>query len=68
MEKQSEVLQLVERLEDSQSRDCCSQRTEAATELRRLHAENERLRIELQAAQGNEQTLAFALLAARRNI
>lgn len=41
---------------------------QADDELLRLHAENERLRIELQVAQGNEQTLAFALLAARRNI
>ncbi len=43
MTEQPEALRLAERLEDSQSRDCCSQRTEAAAELRRLHAVNKQL-------------------------
>lgn len=54
---------------DPQCESCNTEgwRHDAATELRRLHAENERLRIELQVAQGNEQTLA-QMLAARQSL
>jgi hypothetical protein len=54
---------------DPQCESCNTEdwRHDAAAELRRLNTENERLKIELQVAQGNEQTLA-QMLDARRNI
>ena len=50
MTEQPEALRLADRLEESEARDCCSQRLEAAAELRRLHEENENLRSVMTAA------------------